>query len=138
MWLLLAAAASLGAAAPVVIAYTCADGGASCADEFAACAAFPYPQGMDLTAPRCACWADLYRCYADCSNKFPGDFYARCSAACPPRVASDGGVGAVCKPPLNANVGLPPGSGARAAAPAAAALALAAAAALAGAAARAP
>ncbi len=130
------------AAPPPDISYSCVDA-APCDAELALCAAYPrgyvLSAGGDaraLAAPLCACWADAYRCYADCSGKFPPDFMATCTAACPPPAlgAAADGVATfdVCAPRLNSFTGglLPQVSGARAAAPAPLALALVAAAAV--------
>ena len=98
-------------AVPPDITYLC-DDSIACDEELINC--FNAPRSYLLEAsltlgdaafsiPRCECWSDAYRCYSDCSNKFPFDFDKRCLADCP--VPVEAGVGGVCKPILNSYVG---------------------------------
>ena len=117
---------------PPDITYLC-DDSSECDTELANCFAAPrsYLLEASLTIgasafsiPRCECWSNAYRCYADCSNKFPLDFDARCLADCP--VPTLTGVGGPCKPILNSYVGqlLPAVSSSKSIAPMPAILAL--------------
>jgi hypothetical protein len=96
---------------PPDITYLC-DDSSECDTELALCFAAPrsYLLEASLTMgdsafsiPRCECWSNAYRCYSDCSNKFPFDFDARCLADCPVPILT--GVGGPCKPILNSYVG---------------------------------
>ena len=81
---------------PVVIDYTCdaVQGPLACTAALQACLASPRPwlAGMGGATPAqyaCStCWAEAYRCYRDCSSRFPPTFAADCAAFCPPS-ASD-------------------------------------------------
>jgi hypothetical protein len=114
---------------PPSIAYECADA-SECDVELQRCLDHPreylYAQGIGRRAfdgPLCECWSHAYRCYADCSNKFPADFTKRCTAQCP--LPAGARVGGACAPKLNSNVGglLPAVSAAQGLAPAPVALA---------------
>ena len=110
---------------PPDISYIC-DKGEECGAELERCFAAPRSYLADaiitlgdaaIASSRCKCWENAYRCYADCSNKFPFDFKTRCGADCP--VDIHVGVGSPCRPRLNSYTGklLPAVSAATLAAP---------------------
>jgi hypothetical protein len=75
-------------AEPVSIRFECDNvaGPKECASELALCLAFPRPWVPRSEARRFACehcWAEAYRCYADCGKSFPMTFSGDCLAACP-------------------------------------------------------
>ena len=88
--LLAALAAATSLAAPIVIGFTCdaVAGPLQCAADLATCLSLPRPWLLNSQQRHYVCgtcWAEAYRCYKDCSNRFPPTFSSDCLNVCPKR-----------------------------------------------------